>query len=135
VWRWVKKVANTKILVVDDEPDVVAFLEATLRADGFDVVKAYDGIGALDLVSSERPDLVLLDIMMPMMSGYEVCEQIKANPETQNIPVVCVTSAHTPDARAQSLRMGAATLVTKPFLAKELVAQVRRHLRKKEPVD
>ena len=127
--------ANTKILVVDDEPDVVSFIEATLRQDGFDVVKAFDGIGALDLVGSEKPDLILLDIMMPMMSGYEVCEQIKANPETQNIPVVCLTSAHTPDARAHSIRVGAATLVTKPFFPAELVAQIRRHLPKVEAVD
>ncbi|MBI2433324.1 MAG: response regulator [Candidatus Hydrogenedentes bacterium] len=127
--------ANPKILVVDDEPDVVSLIETTLRADGFEVVKAYDGIGALDLVTSERPDLILLDIMMPMMSGYEVCEQVKANPETQHIPVVCLSSAHTPDARAQSIRVGAATLVTKPFFPAELVAQIRRHLRKKEPVE
>lgn len=127
--------ANPKILVVDDEPDVVMLIEATLRGDGFDVVKAYDGIGALDLVTSEKPDLILLDIMMPMMSGYEVCEQVKANPETQHIPVVCLTSAHTPDARAHSIRAGAATLVTKPFFPAELVAQIRRHLRKHETVE
>jgi DNA-binding response OmpR family regulator len=128
-------VDKPKILVVDDEPDVVALIEATLRADGFDVVKAYDGIGALDLVASEKPDLILLDIMMPMMSGYEVCEQIKASRETKHIPVVYLTSAHTPDARAHGIRVGAATLVTKPFFPAELVAQIRRHLRKKETVE
>ena len=101
--------ANPTILVVDDEPDVVMLIERTLKAEGFDVVTAYDGIGAVDLVLSSKPDLVLLDLMMPMMSGYEVCEQIKGNPETQHVPVVCLTSAHTPDARAQSLRAGAAT--------------------------
>jgi DNA-binding response OmpR family regulator len=118
-----------KILVVDDESDVVNFIERTLKTEGFDVVTAYDGIGALDLVDAEKPDLVLLDIMMPMMSGYEVCEQIKANPQTQDIPVICVSSAHTPDARAQSLRAGAATLVVKPFLPAELIAQIRRYLK------
>jgi DNA-binding response OmpR family regulator len=118
-----------KILVVDDESDVVSFIERTLKTEGFDVVTAYDGIGALDLVDSEKPDLVLLDIMMPMMSGYEVCEQIKANPQTQDIPVICVSSAHTPDARAQSLRAGAATLVVKPFLPAELIAQIHRYLK------
>jgi len=107
-------------------------LERTLKVEGFDVVVAYDGIGALDLVGSEKPDLILLDIMMPMMSGYEVCEQIKANPQTQDIPVVCLSSAHTPNARAQSLRAGAATLITKPFLPAELVAQLRRHLPPRE---
>lgn len=120
--------ANHKILVVDDEPDVVAMIEATLRADGFDVVTAYDGIGALDVVSQERPSLILLDLMMPMMSGYEVCEQLKANPQTQSVPVVCLSSAHSADARAKSLRAGAVELITKPFLPAELVAQIRRHL-------
>lgn len=121
--------AKPKILIVDDEPDVVGLIERTLKVYGFDTLKAYDGIGALDLVSTEKPDLILLDIMMPMMSGYEVCEQIKANPQTQTIPVVCLSSAHTPDARAHSLRAGAAELITKPFMPAELVAQIRRYLR------
>jgi two-component system cell cycle response regulator len=120
------------ILVVDDEPDVVSLLEATLKSDGFEVLTAYDGIAALDLCSTEKPDLVLLDIMMPMMSGYEVCEQIKANPMTQQIPVLCISSAHTPEARAQSIRVGAAELIKKPFLPKELIAQIRRHLPKED---
>lgn len=124
--------SKSKILVVDDEPDVVAFMERTLRTEGFDVVSAFDGISALDLVDSEKPDLVLLDLMMPMISGYEVCEQIKANPQTQNIPIICVSSAHTPDARAHTLRLGAATLIVKPFLPMELVAQIRRYLKQEE---
>lgn len=123
---------KSKILIVDDEPDVVSFMERTLRSEGFDVVSAFDGIGALDLVDAERPDLVLLDLMMPMMSGYEVCEQIKANPQTQHIPVICVSSAHTPDARVQSFRVGASTLIVKPFLPAELVAQIRRYIKKEE---
>lgn len=121
--------ARTKtILVVDDEPDVVSFLEATLKAENFNVLSAYDGISALDICCTEKPDLVLLDIMMPMMSGYEVCEQIKANPVTQHIPVLFLSSAHTPEARAQSFRVGAVELIKKPFLSKELIAQIRRHL-------
>lgn len=120
--------ADPKVLIVDDEPDVVSLIERTLTSDGFDVVKAYDGIGALDLISTEKPDLVLLDLMMPMMSGYEVCQQIKSNPQTRNIPVVCLSSAHTPDARAHSLKAGAVELITKPFFPQELIAQIRRHL-------
>ena len=121
--------AGTKtILVVDDEPDVVSFLETTLKSENFTVLAAYDGISALDICSTEKPDLVLLDIMMPMMSGYEVCEQIKANPVTQDIPVLFLSSAHTPEARAQSFRVGAVELIEKPFLPKELLAQIRRHL-------
>jgi len=126
-------VAVPKILIVDDEPDVVALIARTLAGDGFEVIKAYDGIGALDLISTEKPDLVLLDLMMPMMSGYEVCQQIKSNPQTSAIPVLCVSSAHTPDARAHSLKAGAAALVTKPFLPKELIAQIRRYLPQPAP--
>jgi DNA-binding response OmpR family regulator len=118
------------ILVVDDEPDVVAFLERTLRADGFDVLSAYDGIAALDMASTDKPDMIILDIMMPMMSGYEVCEQLKSNPSTQHIPVMCLSSAHSPDARAKTMRAGAVNLVTKPFMPAELLAQVRRYLPK-----
>lgn len=118
-----------KILVVDDEQDVVALIETTLKGEGFDVVTAYDGITALDVCNTEKPDLILLDIMMPMMSGYEVCEQIKANPLTQHIPVLCISSAHSPEARAHCFRVGAVELLKKPFLPAELIAQVKRHLK------
>ncbi len=121
-----------KVLVVDDEPDVVELLELTLKSEGFSVISAFDGIAALDLVSTEKPDLVLLDLMMPMMSGYEVCEQIKSNPQTQSIPVICVTSAHTPDARARSLQLGAADVITKPFYPSELIARIKRYVQPRE---
>ncbi len=122
-----------RILVVDDEPDVVTLLQRSLESDGFDVLCAYDGISALDLVDSEKPDMVLLDIMMPMMSGYEVCEQIKANPQTRHIPVLCVTSAHSEDTRKRSQQAGAQGLLVKPFMPKELVAQIERFLPKTPP--
>jgi CheY-like chemotaxis protein len=120
--------ANTRILVVDDEPDVVGFVQRILESEGFEVIAAYDGISALDLAENERPDLVLLDIMMPMMSGYEVCQQLKANPQTKTIPVVCLSSAHGPDAFTKSQAAGAATLVLKPFTPAELIAQIQRYL-------
>ncbi len=117
-----------KILIVDDEPDVVSMVKRTLSLEGFEVVEAFDGVSALDLAAQERPDVVLLDIMMPLMSGYEVCEQLKSNPETRDIPVLCLTSAHTPEARAHGFKAGADEVVTKPFLPAELVAQIRRRL-------
>jgi len=128
-------VGNCRILVVDDEPDVVALVRSTLTVEGFDVIEAFDGVAALDLAAEERPDLILLDIMMPMMSGYEVCEQLKANPSTQHIPIICLSSAHTMDARNQSMRAGAATLVTKPFLPAELLAQIKRYLPQPEQAE
>jgi len=121
-------VGKAKVLVVDDEPDLVEFIARLLRAEGFDVLTAYDGINAMDMTENERPDIILLDIMMPMVSGYEVCQQIKANPMTRNIPILCMTSAHSIDARARSRQAGAATVIVKPFTPAELVAQVRRHL-------
>jgi len=121
--------AKLKILVVDDEPDVVEVIGHTLEGDEFEVLRAYDGISALDVVEAEKPDLVLLDIMMPMMSGYEVCEQLKANPVTQDIPVICFTSAHAPQTRERSNKAGAVALLEKPFLPAELLAQVRRYIK------
>ncbi len=126
---------TNKILIVDDEPDVVTLIARTLTTEGFDVLSAYDGIGALDIAESESPDLILLDIMMPMMSGYEVCQQLKANPRTETIPVLCLSSAHTPDARAKCKEVGAAALVLKPFSPAELVAQIRRHLPANQDVE
>jgi len=120
--------AKPKILIVDDEPDVVTLIAHTLAGEGFDVLEAYDGISALDVVETDKPDLVLLDVMMPMMSGYEVCEQIKANPATKDIPVVCLSSAHAPNARAQSAKVGAVMFLEKPFFPAELVVQIRRVL-------
>ena len=117
-----------KILIVDDEPDVVRFFETSLRAEGFDVLTAYDGISALDIAEVEKPGVILLDIMMPMMSGYEVCRNLKANPQTQHIPVLCVTSAHSPDTRRHAQAAGAQGLLVKPFIPAELVAQVNRQL-------
>jgi two-component system, OmpR family, alkaline phosphatase synthesis response regulator PhoP len=120
---------NERVLVIEDEFPMRNALEDCLRAAGYRVISAPDGATGLDRALQEGPDLVLLDVMMPMMSGYEVCAQIKSNPQTKDIPVVCLTSAHTPDARALSLKAGAAELITKPFFPDELLAQIRRHLK------
>lgn len=122
--------ATPRVLIVDDEPDVVAFIGRLLQSEHVAVSSAYDGVSALDAVESDPPDLVLLDIMMPMMNGYEVCQQIKANPQTQHIPVVFLTSAHGADVRTRSLQAGATTVIVKPFSPAELIAQVHRHLPK-----
>ena len=123
-----------KIMIVDDEPDVVHLVENMLESYDMEVVAAYDGIGAIDLAEQERPDLILLDIMMPMMSGYEVCEQLKSNPQTKDIPVVCVSSGHSLEARTRSRQAGAVSLIVKPFSPAELVAQINAHLAPSDPV-
>ncbi len=116
------------ILIVDDEPDVVTMMERMLRSEGFEVLSAYDGIAALDIAENDKPDIVLLDIMMPMMSGYEVCQQLKSNPQTKDIPVLCVSSAQSNEARQGTKAAGAQALLVKPFMPAELVAQIRRYL-------
>lgn len=118
----------TKILIVDDEADVVSLIQRALEMERFETVVAYDGISALDLVEHERPSLIILDVMMPMMSGYEVCQQIKTNPHTKHIPVLLVTSAHNETTRQNAQSSGAQALLIKPFVPAELIAQVRRQL-------
>ncbi len=117
-----------RILVVDDEPDVVAMFTRALEGEQFEVLQAYDGISGVDIAGSEHPDLILLDIMMPMMSGYEVLQELRSDPQTQHIPVICVTSAHSQEARESSKSAGAQAILVKPFRTAELVAQVRRIL-------
>lgn len=116
------------VLIVDDEPDVVTMWQRSLLMEGFDVLCAYDGISAVDMAEVDKPDLVLLDIMMPMMSGYDVCRQIKANPITEHIPVLCVTSAQNAEVRENVEAAGAQGLLIKPFATRELVAQINRFL-------
>ncbi len=116
------------ILIVDDEPDVVTMLQRVLVAEGFEVLTAYDGLAALDFAENDQPDLILLDIMMPMMSGYETCAQLKQNPQTQKIPVLCLSSANSPEVRDKAQKAGAQALLNKPILPQELVAQLKRYL-------
>lgn len=116
------------ILIVDDEEDVVNLWQRALLMEGFEVISAFDGISALDLAETEQPSLILLDIMMPMMSGYEVCQQVKANPATQHIPVLCVTSAQSAEVAQNAKNAGAQGLLVKPFTTKELVVQINRML-------
>jgi two-component system response regulator VicR len=121
-----------KIMVVDDEPDVVDLVKLVLESDGFDVVTAYSGKEALDRIVQEMPDLVLLDIMMPQMDGWEVYSRIKAHPKTKDIPVAMLT------AKSQSIdkMIGLHVVkvddyITKPFGRSELLERVKRILKEK----
>lgn len=121
-----------KIMVVDDEPDVVDLVKLVLESDGFDVVMAYSGKEALDKIGQEMPDLVLLDIMMPQMDGWEVYSRIRANPKTKDIPVAMLT------AKSQSIdkMIGLHVVkvddyITKPFGRSELLERVKRILKEK----
>ena len=117
-----------RILVVDDMPANVRLLEAVLEPAGFEVLSASSGPDALELVASELPDLVLLDVQMAGMNGYEVCRRIRENEATALIPVVMVTS-HDSEARIDGIRAGADDFVTKPFDHQELLLRVRSLVR------
>jgi adenylate cyclase len=117
-----------KILVVDDIPENVRLMEAVLAPEGYDVVTAEDGAAALAAVETEQPDLVLLDIFMPELDGYEVCERLRANEETAVLPVVMVTSSIGED-KARAIEAGADDFIPKPFNHDELLTRVRSLLR------
>ncbi|MGB9597307.1 MAG: response regulator transcription factor [Candidatus Poribacteria bacterium] len=119
-----------KILIVDDEPDIVETLSFMLQARNFDVVTASDGLEALSKVKSERPDLVLLDIMMPGMDGYDVCVKLKTDKETKNIPIVMLTARGENEAVIRAHKSGANDYIVKPFTLPTLVNKLNRLLYK-----
>jgi len=122
---------KAKILVVDDNVANVELLEAYLGAANYDVIKAFDGQEGLDKVYETMPDLILLDIMMPRLDGYEVCRQIKEGEKTRFIPVVMITALTEMEAKIKGLDVGADDFLSKPFNRLELMARVRSLLRLK----
>ncbi|MFI5372176.1 MAG: response regulator [Candidatus Eisenbacteria bacterium] len=116
------------ILVVDDDARVIELLEIAFGAHGWRVVRATDGEQALRLVTSERPDLVVLDVRLPRRSGFDVCEALRRDPTTSDLPVIMVSAVAETDARVQGLARGADDYLAKPFSPKELVARIRRML-------
>src|SRR6478752_959128 len=122
---------TARILVVDDIPANVKLLEARLLAEYFDVLTADDGYKALAICDSTHVDLILLDIMMPGIDGFEVCERLKANPRTAHIPVVMVTALDQPSDRVRGLKAGADDFLTKPVNDLQLISRVKSLLRLK----
>ena len=119
---------TAKILVADDEQNIVRLLRLYLRNEGFDVVAAVDGRQALDRFSAESPDLVLLDLMMPQLSGFEVCTEIR---KKSDVPVIMLTARSDDVDKIVGLEMGADDYVTKPFNPREVVARVKAALRRR----
>jgi len=114
-----------RILIVDDEPNIVASLEFLMRGDEYDVRVARNGEEALLLAERFRPDLVLLDVMMPQRSGFEVCKRIRENPALREMKIVMLTARGRDVEREKGLKSGANAYVTKPFSTKELMITVR----------
>ena len=105
-----------KILVVDDEPDIVTLIKSRLEANGYDVVSAYNGKDGLEKAIEAQPDMILLDLMMPIMDGYEAGQKLKENPKTKNIPIILFTAASAEEvAKKGAETIEAIDYVVKPF--------------------
>jgi DNA-binding response OmpR family regulator len=129
-----QKSLRKKILVADDESDVLNLLTLHLKREGFDVIKAEDGLRAVRLAKEELPDLIILDLMMPGMSGLDATKQLKRAAETERIPILMLTARAEEIDRILGLELGADDYVTKPFSPREIVLRVQAVLRRFESV-
>jgi DNA-binding response OmpR family regulator len=118
----------SRILIVDDEPSIVISLEYLMRREGFEVEVAGDGEAALAAVAARPPDLVVLDVMMPKLNGFEVCQRLRAEPAWRGVRVLMLTAKGRESELQKGLSLGADAYVTKPFSTRDLVAEVRRLL-------
>lgn len=122
--------SKPKILVVDDELHIVELIKFNLEKEGYTVIKAYDGKTAVDKAVMEKPDIVLLDVMLPEMDGFEVCRTLQGNESTCGIPIIMLTAKGEEIDKVLGLEMGADDYVTKPFSPRELMARVKARLRR-----
>ncbi len=118
------------VLIVEDEPDVVDLLRYNLGRAGFDVLIAVSGDRGLEMARKQRPDIIILDLMLPGMTGQEVCRALKNDPDTEVIPIVMLTAKGEPEERVKGLELGADDYVTKPFSPRELVLRVQALLKR-----
>jgi DNA-binding response OmpR family regulator len=121
------------ILVIDDDSDTLTLIGLTLQRRGFEVIKAQSGQQAIGLLSHDLPDLVVLDVMMPHMDGYEVCREIKADPRTANLPIVMLTAKAQTSSQLEGFRAGAIDYITKPVHPQDLVARIQAVLDSTRP--
>ena len=113
-----------KILIADDEPHIVTALEFLLQRNGYEVYIARNGEGALKLVEAHQPDLVLLDVMMPVKSGYEVCQRMRERADWRHIKIIMLTAKGRDVEMSKGLSIGADLYITKPFSTQELLAKI-----------
>ncbi len=122
---------KTRILIVEDEPAMVAGLRDNFEYEGYEVISAHDGVAGLERALAETPDLVVLDVMMPRMSGLDVCKQLKA--KRPSLPIIMLTARGQEIDKVVGLELGADDYVTKPFSIRELMARVKAVLRRVSP--
>lgn len=119
-----------RILFIDDDPQIRRIIQLVLQEDGYELIGASSGVEGIVSAIRRRPDLILLDVMMPEMDGYEVCKRLRENPRTANIPVLMVTALGNTSEKIRGLEMGADDYITKPFDSGELRSRVQAHLRR-----
>jgi two-component system, OmpR family, alkaline phosphatase synthesis response regulator PhoP len=124
----VSRMSKGKVLVVDDEIYIVHILDFSLGMEGYDVVTALDGEQALEKIKSDKPDLIVLDIMMPKLDGYEVCKTIKSDPATKQIPVILLSAKGRNVDQKMGFDVGADDYITKPFSPRKLVERINQLL-------
>ncbi|MBS1154012.1 MAG: response regulator, partial [Myxococcaceae bacterium] len=124
----VRQVAT--VLIVDDTRVGRMLVDTVLKADGHQVIEAESGLEALEMLEQIRPDLIILDVRMPGMDGFELCAKIKANPEVRRIPVIFLSAACSLDERVKGLSVGGDDFIRKPFEGADLVARVKVHLQR-----
>jgi len=117
-----------KILIADDEPNILISLEFLMKREGYDVVVVRDGQQALEAIIRERPDLVLMDVMMPVKSGFEVCQEVRATDGVRDTPILMLTAKGRDTDVAKGMAMGATAYMTKPFSTREMARKVRELL-------
>ncbi len=113
------------ILIADDEPNIVISLEFLLKREGYEVVVAHDGLQALERIRERRPDLAILDVMMPQRNGFEVCQDLRQDPQFKDLRIMMLTAKGRDTEVSKGLALGADVYMTKPFATKELIAQVK----------
>jgi len=124
---------TSRVLIIEDDPSIVEMLRYNLQKSGFDPLVAMDGEEGVMLVEEEAPDLVILDWMLPLMSGIEVCRRIRRRPESKDLPIIMLTAKGEETDRVRGLESGADDYVVKPFSPTEMMARVRAVLRRAKP--
>ena len=120
--------STNKILIADDEPNILISLEFLMKREGYEVLLARDGQEALDVMARERPTLVLLDVMMPVKTGFDVCHEVRASEVLRDTKILMLTAKGRDTDVAKGMALGADAYMTKPFSTKELVAKVQQML-------